>query len=143
MAFLKWLETYFEGMVVKSLVASRVQCWYSIDISWTCELAHSSRPPSGAKMTPTAKNSGSTVLGVRMGCQAFKRCCRKAVSMLSWSMSVRCSVESPGKRGTYWAVSCSFPSCHPVLPAPPASVSSPDPFVCLRAMMREAAATIS
>lgn len=91
-------------------------------------------------MIPTTKNSGSTVLGVRMGCHAFKRCCRKAVSMLSWSMSVRSSVESAG--WTYWAVSCSFPSCHPVLLGAPASVSNPDPFVCMRAMMREAATII-
>lgn len=36
----------------------------------------------GAKMTPTAKKSGSTVLGVKMGCQAFSRCWRKALSVL-------------------------------------------------------------
>lgn len=48
--------------------------------SWTCELAYRSSPPMGAKMTPTAKKSGRTVFGVRMGCQAFSRCCRKAVS---------------------------------------------------------------
>jgi hypothetical protein len=34
----------------------------------------------GAKMTPTAKKRGRTVFGVRMGCHAFKRCCRKALS---------------------------------------------------------------
>ena len=36
----------------------------------------------GAKMMPTPKSSGRTVLGVRMGCQAFNRCWRKAVSVL-------------------------------------------------------------
>lgn len=35
----------------------------------------------GAKMMPTAKNSGSTVRGVKMGCQAFSRCWRKALSV--------------------------------------------------------------
>lgn len=34
----------------------------------------------GAKMTPTAKKSGRTVFGVRIGCHAFSRCCRKALS---------------------------------------------------------------
>jgi hypothetical protein len=33
----------------------------------TRELAYSSRPPIGAKMTPTRKNRGRTVLGVKMG----------------------------------------------------------------------------
>lgn len=65
----------------------------------TLELAKISSPPRGAKMTPTAKRSGRTVFGVRIGlqartrsgfvpareatstyCQAFSRCCRKAVS---------------------------------------------------------------
>lgn len=49
-------------------------------ISWTDALAHSSRPPMGAKMMPTAKNMGKTVLGVRIGCHAFNRCCLNAVS---------------------------------------------------------------
>ena len=38
------------------------------------------RPPMGAKRMPMMKKVGRTVLGVRMGCQAFKRCCLKAVS---------------------------------------------------------------
>lgn len=33
-------------------------------------------------MIPIAKKSGSTVFGVRIGCHAFNRCCRKAVSVL-------------------------------------------------------------
>jgi hypothetical protein len=53
-----------------------------MEISWTLELAYSSSPPIGAKMTPTPNRSGRTVLGVRMGCQAFRRCWRKAVSIL-------------------------------------------------------------
>lgn len=35
-----------------------------------------------AKITPTTKKMGSTVFGVRIGCHAFKRCWRNAVS---WS----------------------------------------------------------
>ena len=69
----------------------------------TCALAHSSRPPIGANIMPTAKKRGRTVLGVRIGltpsaptsslpalsdaiqtyCQAFNLCCRKAVSTSS------------------------------------------------------------
>lgn len=36
----------------------------------------------GANNTPTPNSSGRTVLGVRMGCHAFRRCWRKAVSVL-------------------------------------------------------------
>lgn len=36
----------------------------------------------GANITPTPNSSGRTVLGVRMGCHAFRRCWRKAVSVL-------------------------------------------------------------
>ena len=38
---------------------------YSIVL--TLALAHSSRPPMGAKMIPMAKSIGRTVLGVRIG----------------------------------------------------------------------------
>jgi hypothetical protein len=45
----------------------------------------------GAKMIPMMRSVGRTVLGVRMGCQAFSRCCLKAVSMKSrhagWKVS--------------------------------------------------------
>lgn len=34
----------------------------------------------GANRMPTRKSVGNTVLGVRIGCHAFKRCCRNAVS---------------------------------------------------------------
>jgi len=34
---------------------------------YTIELAHNSRPPKGAKMTPRTKKIGRTVFGVRMG----------------------------------------------------------------------------
>ena len=84
--------------------------------SWTVELAHNSTPPMGAKMTPTAKKSGSTVLGVKMGCQAFSRCWRKALSVLLHQPKhiprspVFCSSAS------HSVVSCSSagPSCPPL-----------------------------
>ena len=34
----------------------------------------------GAKMSPMMRRIGRTVLGVRIGCQAFSLCCLKAVS---------------------------------------------------------------
>jgi hypothetical protein len=36
--------------------------------------------PIGIKATPMMKNVGNTVPAVRMGCQAGKRCCLKALS---------------------------------------------------------------
>lgn len=36
--------------------------------------------PIGRNTRPIIKNVGKTVLGVRMGCHAFNRCCLKAVS---------------------------------------------------------------
>ncbi len=39
------------------------------------------RPPIGAKMIPMMKRVGRTVLGVRIGCHALRRCCLKAVSV--------------------------------------------------------------
>jgi hypothetical protein len=38
------------------------------------------RAPMGAKIIPMMRRVGRTVLGVRIGCQAFRRCCLKAVS---------------------------------------------------------------
>jgi hypothetical protein len=35
----------------------------------------------GAKMMPMMRRVGRTVFGVRIGCQAFSRCCLNAVSM--------------------------------------------------------------
>ncbi|RUP43261.1 hypothetical protein BC936DRAFT_137421 [Jimgerdemannia flammicorona] len=46
----------------------------------TILLAYSSRPPMGAKISPTMKKVGSTVLGVKMGCHAGNRCCLNGVS---------------------------------------------------------------
>ena len=37
--------------------------------------------PRGIKMIPTRKNVGRTVMGVRSGCHAFRRCCLKAESI--------------------------------------------------------------
>lgn len=67
-------------------------------ISCTFALAYINAPPMGANMIPIAKNNGSTVLGVRIGCHALSlqakvsavprqcfrtpqtcRCCRNAV----------------------------------------------------------------
>jgi hypothetical protein len=39
------------------------------------------RAPMGAKRIPMIRRVGRTVFGVRIGCQAFSRCCLKAVSM--------------------------------------------------------------
>lgn len=41
---------------------------------------HMSRAPIGANKMPMMKRVGRTVLGVRIGCHAFRRCCLKAVS---------------------------------------------------------------
>jgi hypothetical protein len=35
----------------------------------------------GAKIMPMMRSVGRTVFGVRIGCQAFSRCCLNAVSM--------------------------------------------------------------
>jgi len=35
----------------------------------------------GAKRIPMIRRVGRTVFGVKIGCQAFSRCCLKAVSM--------------------------------------------------------------
>jgi hypothetical protein len=43
-------------------------------------LPHTSKPPMGANMMPVMKSVGRTVLGVSIGCHAFRRCCLKAVS---------------------------------------------------------------
>lgn len=46
----------------------------------TFPLPQTINAPIGAKMSPTRSNVGSTALGVRIGCQALRRCCLKAVS---------------------------------------------------------------
>lgn len=77
--------------------------------SCTVELAHSSTPPMGAKRTPTAKKSGSTVLGVKMGCQAFSRCWRKALSvLLHQPKHVQCSAVQRISLGGLLLFACSF-----------------------------------
>ena len=76
--------------------------------SLTWALAYNRSPPIGANMIPTTKKRGKTVLGVRIGlrqsvlagvvrkrylalrttyCQAFNRCCRKAVSRMGRNLS--------------------------------------------------------
>lgn len=49
--------------------------------------------PIGAKSNPMRKRVGRTLLGVRMGCQALRRCCLKAVSVGTSSMYI---VSNPG-----------------------------------------------
>lgn len=46
---------------------------------FTFDEEYNNNPPTGPKMIPTAKKSGRTVLGVRMGAYASRRCWRKAV----------------------------------------------------------------
>ena len=91
--------------ITMSLSKSHERCGKSDWRRLTMSLAYSSSPPIGAKMIPTMKKIGKTVLGVRMGlcrlfsrwsagrrcywsrrsqatyCHAFSRCCRKAVSV--------------------------------------------------------------
>jgi hypothetical protein len=63
------------------------------------------RAPMGAKMIPMMRRVGRTVLGVRIGCQAFSRCCLKAVSK-------RDDEEGKGKgskeRRAYWQVASNY-----------------------------------
>jgi len=42
----------------------------------------------GAKRMPMMRSVGRTVFGVRIGCQAFSRCCLNAVSMQSGQQGV-------------------------------------------------------
>lgn len=48
-------------------------------ITW--DEPHINSPPIGANKRPIMKRVGKTVLGVRMGCHAFSRCCLNAVSV--------------------------------------------------------------
>ena len=43
----------------------------------------------GAKRMPMMRRVGRTVFGVRIGCQAFSRCCLNAVSMQTGQYGVR------------------------------------------------------
>lgn len=47
----------------------------------TCDEPHIKSPPIGANRRPIMKRVGRTVLGVRIGCHAFRRCCLNAVSV--------------------------------------------------------------
>jgi len=89
-------------------------------ISCTVALAQSSSPPIGAKMMPTAKKSGKTVLGVRIGCHAFSRCCRKAVSVPYHQRPVSMLFR---RLSTYWGVFCS--SASSLAPRSPACYRRP------------------
>src|ERR1700737_1638296 len=48
-------------------------------MGFTLDDAYNNSPPIGPKIIPTAKKRGRTVLGVRMGAYARRRCWRKAV----------------------------------------------------------------
>ena len=67
-----------------------------------------SRAPIGAKMIPMMKSVGRTVLGVRIGCHAFRRCCLKAVS--ATQSAIRDETAGIGGVGTDWLASsnCSY-----------------------------------
>ena len=52
---------------------------------FTVSLSYKNKPPRGAKMIPATKSVGKTVLGVNNGCQALRRCCLNAVSIVSIS----------------------------------------------------------
>ena len=88
---------------VERAVVSQECSFSTILFGPTSELAHINSPPIGANIIPTAKKSGRTVFGVRMGlqntvdqypepsmgfsrtspyCHAFNRCCLNAVSAL-------------------------------------------------------------
>ena len=51
--------------------------------SETLLLAQIKTPPIGAKMIPMRKKVGRTVLGVRIGCQALRRCCLQVATAIS------------------------------------------------------------
>jgi hypothetical protein len=55
----------------------------------------------GAKMIPMMRSVGSTVFGVRIGCQAFSRCCLKAVSMQSGQQGVNCEERKDALAGRF------------------------------------------
>ena len=94
-----------------------------MDLEWengrgrTVLLPHTSRPPMGAKRIPMIKRVGRTAFGVRMGCHAFRRCWRKAVSIILHNQPLyvpmfmlpaqSCAPKSP----TYSEASGSFASC--------------------------------
>jgi len=53
--------------------------------------------PRGIKMIPTRKNVGRTVMGVRSGCHAFRRCCLKAESIFFFFYTKRKKKEKRKK----------------------------------------------
>lgn len=55
--------------------------------------------PMGAKTRPMMKRVGRTVLGVRMGCHALRRCCLKAVSECMGELA---GLDSDGEIRTCW-----------------------------------------
>ena len=55
----------------------------------------------GAKMMPIIRSVGRTVFGVRIGCQAFSRCCLNAVSMQSGQQRVSREVRKDALAGRF------------------------------------------
>jgi hypothetical protein len=62
------------------------------------------RAPMGAKMMPMMRSVGRTVFGVRIGCQAFSRCCLNAVSMPCGQQGVSGKVGKDALAGRFQLV---------------------------------------
>lgn len=73
----------------------------------TLLLPHTSKAPIGANKMPMINKVGRTVLGVRIGCQAFNLCCLNAVSVEAHQSA--CARIQTGKTTHSQAVS-SYPS---------------------------------
>lgn len=81
----------------------------------TDSAAYKKRPPKGAKMMPTTNKVGRTVFGVSSGCQAFNRCCLKAVSGLVNQKTSQQVAISPGYKGE-WVWVAGARTCRPAVP---------------------------
>jgi hypothetical protein len=62
------------------------------------------RAPMGANMMPMMRSVGRTVFGVRIGCQAFSRCCLNAVSMQSGQQGVSGEARKDALAGRFQLV---------------------------------------
>jgi hypothetical protein len=65
-----------------SLVSVNPETKKELAIELTVLLPQMRTAPIGAKSKPMAKSVGRTLLGVKMGCQALRRCCLNAVSTI-------------------------------------------------------------
>jgi hypothetical protein len=67
-------------------------------VALTVLLPQMSTAPIGANSKPMAKSVGRTLLGVKMGCQALRRCCLNAVSTVyRFRISIHVSASNPIK----------------------------------------------